>query len=105
MKIHEYQAKSLFAKFEVPVPQGDVAKTPAEACAIAERLGGQVVVKSQIHAGGRGKGGGIKVVHDVEAAEQAASALNRQHVGHAADRARGSTGDPGARGGAARDRS
>ncbi len=75
MKIHEYQAKSLFAKFEVPVPQGDVAKTPAEACAIAERLGGQVVVKSQIHAGGRGKGGGIKVVHDVEAAEQAASAL------------------------------
>ena len=75
MKIHEYQAKSLFAKFEVPVPQGDVAKTPAEACAIADRLGGQVVVKSQIHAGGRGKGGGIKVVHDVEAAEQAASAL------------------------------
>lgn len=75
MKIHEYQAKSIFAKFGVPVPQGEVAKTPAEARAIAERLGGRVVVKSQIHAGGRGKGGGIKVVQDVDAAEQAASAL------------------------------
>ena len=57
------------------MPQGEVAKTPAEARAIAERLGGRVVVKSQIHAGGRGKGGGIKVVQDVDAAEQAASAL------------------------------
>ena len=75
MKIHEYQAKSLFAKFGVPVPQGDVAETPDEARAIAKRLGGKVVVKSQIHAGGRGKGGGIKVVNDVDAAEQAASAL------------------------------
>ena len=75
MKIHEYQAKSLFATFGVPVPQGDVAQTPAEARAIAERLGGRVVVKAQIHAGGRGKGGGIKVVNDVEAAEQGASAL------------------------------
>ena len=75
MKIHEYQAKSIFAKFAVPVPQGDVATTPAEARAIAQRLGGKVVVKAQIHAGGRGKGGGIKVVHDVEAAEQAAGAL------------------------------
>ena len=75
MKIHEYQAKSIFAKFAVPVPQGEVATTPAEARAIAQRLGGKVVVKAQIHAGGRGKGGGIKVVHDVEAAEQAAGAL------------------------------
>ena len=75
MKIHEYQAKSIFARFAVPVPQGDVATTPAEARAIAERLGGKVVVKAQIHAGGRGKGGGIKVVNDVEAAEQAAGAL------------------------------
>ena len=75
MKIHEYQAKSLFARFGVPVPRGDVAKTPGEARTIAERLGGRVVVKSQIHAGGRGKGGGIKVVHDVDAAEQAAGTL------------------------------
>jgi succinyl-CoA synthetase beta subunit len=57
------------------VPQGDVATTPAEARAIAERLGGRVVVKAQIHAGGRGKGGGIRVVNDVEAAEQAAKTL------------------------------
>jgi succinyl-CoA synthetase beta subunit len=75
VKIHEYQAKAIFAKFEVNVPQGDVATTPAEARSIADRLGGKVVVKAQIHAGGRGKGGGIKVVNDVESAEQAASAL------------------------------
>ena len=75
MKIHEYQAKSIFAKFGVPVPQGEVANTPADARAIAERLGGKVVVKAQIHAGGRGKGGGIKVVNDAEEAAHAASAL------------------------------
>ena len=59
MKIHEYQAKKLFADFGVPVPKGEVARTGAEAGVIAERLGGRVVVKAQIHAGGRGKGGGI----------------------------------------------
>ena len=75
MKIHEYQAKGLFARFGVAVPQGEVATTPAEARDIAERLGGRVVVKAQIHAGGRGKGGGIRVVNDVDAAEQAAGAL------------------------------
>ncbi len=56
MKIHEYQAKELFAKYGVPVPRGRVAATPAEARAIAEELGGKLVVKAQIHAGGRGKG-------------------------------------------------
>ncbi|MXZ88481.1 MAG: ADP-forming succinate--CoA ligase subunit beta [Dehalococcoidia bacterium] len=56
MKVHEYQAKALFAKYGVEVPQGRVASTPAEARAIAEELGGKVVVKAQIHAGGRGKG-------------------------------------------------
>ena len=56
MKIHEYQAKELFAKYGVPVPKGRVASTPAEAGAIARELGGKVVVKAQIHAGGRGKG-------------------------------------------------
>ena len=56
MKIHEYQAKELFAKYGVPVPKGRVASTPAEARAIARELGGKVVVKAQIHAGGRGKG-------------------------------------------------
>ena len=56
MKLHEYQAKELFAKYGVTVPRGRVASTPAEARAIAEQLGGKVVVKAQIHAGGRGKG-------------------------------------------------
>ncbi|MEX0783626.1 MAG: ADP-forming succinate--CoA ligase subunit beta [Dehalococcoidia bacterium] len=56
MKIHEYQAKELFAKHGVPVPRGRVAASPAEARKIAEELGGKVVVKAQIHAGGRGKG-------------------------------------------------
>ena len=75
MKIHEYQAKALFAQFGVPVPQGEVATTPEEARRVAERLGGRVVVKAQIHAGGRGKGGGIKVVDTVDAAEAAARSL------------------------------
>ena len=56
MKVHEYQAKALFAQYGVEVPRGRVAATPAEARAIAEELGGKVVVKAQIHAGGRGKG-------------------------------------------------
>ena len=56
MKVHEYQAKALFAKYGVEVPGGRVAATPAEARAIAEELGGKIVVKAQIHAGGRGKG-------------------------------------------------
>ncbi len=75
MKIHEYQAKTLFAEFGVPVPKGEVVRTGAEAGAVAERLGGRVVVKAQIHAGGRGKGGGIKVVNDAAAAEEAADSL------------------------------
>jgi succinyl-CoA synthetase beta subunit len=62
MKIHEYQAKELFKRYDVPVPQGRVAFSPEEACEIAGTLGGYpVVVKAQIHAGGRGKGGGVKL--------------------------------------------
>ncbi len=72
MKIHEYQAKVLLREFAVPVPDGDVAQTPARAREIAQRLGGRVVVKAQVHAGGRGKGGGIKVVDDAAGAEAAA---------------------------------
>ncbi|MBF0446636.1 MAG: ADP-forming succinate--CoA ligase subunit beta [Magnetococcales bacterium] len=68
MNIHEYQAKDLIAKFGVKVPRGHVAYTPSEAEIAAKELGGEVfVVKSQIHAGGRGKGGGVKVVKGVEA--------------------------------------
>jgi succinyl-CoA synthetase beta subunit len=61
MKIHEYQAKDLLKQFNVPVPQGNVATTSREARQVAEELAeGPFVVKAQIHAGGRGKGGGIK---------------------------------------------
>jgi succinyl-CoA synthetase beta subunit len=72
VKIHEYQAKAILAQHGVPVPRGEVATTAAEAGEIARRLGGTVVVKAQIHAGGRGKGGGVKVVKDADAAEKVA---------------------------------
>lgn len=75
MKIHEYQAKEILKKFDVPVPRGSVANNAAEARKIAEELGGHVVVKAQIHAGGRGKGGGVKVVDSPEEAEKAADAI------------------------------
>ncbi|HWQ28869.1 MAG TPA: ADP-forming succinate--CoA ligase subunit beta [Dehalococcoidia bacterium] len=73
MKIHEYQAKQILARFGVPVPRGRVAATPHEARQIAEELGGKVVVKAQIHAGGRGKGGGVKLANSPAEAEQVAS--------------------------------
>jgi len=67
MKIHEYQAKAILAHHGVPVPRGEETSDPAEAPAIAKRLGTSVVVvKAQIHAGGRGKGGGVKVAKSVE---------------------------------------
>jgi len=75
VKIHEYQAKALLREFGVAVPRGEVADTPAQARAIAQRLGGRVVVKAQVHAGGRGKAGGIKVADDPERAEQAATQI------------------------------
>jgi succinyl-CoA synthetase beta subunit len=75
MKIHEYQAKALLREFGVAVPRGEVADTPAAAREIAQRLGGKVVVKAQVHAGGRGKGGGIKLADTPAAAEQAAGQI------------------------------
>jgi len=72
MKIHEYQAKQILARFGVTTPRGDVAYTAEEARSVAERLGGTVVVKAQIHAGGRGKAGGIKVARDSKEAERLA---------------------------------
>ena len=75
MKIHEYQAKALLREFGVAVPRGEVADTPAQARAIAERLGGRIVVKAQVHAGGRGKAGGIKLADDPQRAEQAAGQI------------------------------
>ena len=75
MKLHEYQAKELFARYGVPVPNGTVARNADEAAATAEELGGKVVVKAQVHAGGRGKAGGIKLANSVEEARAAAEAL------------------------------
>jgi succinyl-CoA synthetase beta subunit len=76
MKIHEYQAKAILARHGVPVPVGEMVATPDEAVEVAARLGGgTVVVKAQIHAGGRGKGGGVKVVQGPEAAGKAAAAM------------------------------
>jgi succinyl-CoA synthetase beta subunit len=73
MKIHEYQAKEILKNYGVPVPRGRVAETPEEARKIAEEIGiKMIVVKAQIHAGGRGKGGGVKVVIHPEEAEKAA---------------------------------
>src|SRR5580692_11204048 len=67
MNIHEHQAKTLLAEFGVPVPRGYPAFTVEEAVAAAEKLGGQVwVVKAQIHAGGRGKGGGVKLARSLD---------------------------------------
>ncbi len=75
MKIHEYQAKALLAQYGIPVPRGKVASTPAEAREIAAQIGSKVVIKAQVHAGGRGKAGGIKTVNSPAEAEKAASQL------------------------------
>src|SRR5215475_3849126 len=76
MKIHEYQAKAILARYGVPVPRGEVAFNAAEAGDIARRLGGDVVVvKAQIHAGGRGKGGGVKLAKSPDEAEQLAKQM------------------------------
>ena len=76
MKIHEYQAKSVLARFGVPVPRGEVTFTAQDAAAIAERLGTSVVVvKAQIHAGGRGKGGGVKLAKTPHEAERLAKQM------------------------------
>lgn len=75
MKIHEYQGKDILRKFGVSVPEGFVAFTPDEAYALAKELGGTVVVKAQIHAGGRGKGGGVKVCKTADEAREAAKKM------------------------------
>ncbi len=75
MKIHEYQGKQILARYGVRVPRGEVAQTKEEARAIAERLGGVVVVKAQIHAGGRGKGGGVKLAKSPAEAEKIAGEI------------------------------
>jgi succinyl-CoA synthetase beta subunit len=76
MNLHEYQAKDVFRSFGIPVPAGHVAGSPEEAVAAAQSLGGPIwVVKAQVHAGGRGKAGGVKVVRDLEAVRAAAAGM------------------------------
>jgi len=75
VNIHEYQAKEILDRFGVPTPNAEVASTPAEAKEIASRIGGRVVVKAQVHAGGRGKVGGVKLVDTPEQAEEVAAGL------------------------------
>ena len=75
MKIHEYQARQLLADYGIPVPRGEVAATADEARQIAADIGGKVVVKAQIHAGGRGKGGGVKLADSPEGAADAAAGM------------------------------
>ena len=75
MKLHEYQSKRIFAKYGVPIPEGDVATTASEARQIARRLGGPVVIKSQVLVGGRGKAGGIKLAKDEDEAESLADGI------------------------------
>jgi succinyl-CoA synthetase beta subunit len=83
MKIHECQAKAILAQYNVPVPRGEVAYTAEEAEAAAKHIGGSVVVKAQIHAGGRGKGGGVKVAkNSTEAAEFARQMIGMRLVTH-----------------------
>lgn len=83
MNLYEYQAKRLFAKYGIPIPQGDVARTPEEAKAVAEKMGGRVIVKSQVHTGGRGKAGGVKLADDADdAAAKAKEILGLDIKGH-----------------------
>ena len=75
MKIHEYQAKEILSRYGVPVPKGGVASTPDETAKLVESLGGSAVVKAQVHAGGRGKAGGIKLVSSSEDAAEFADSI------------------------------
>src|SRR5688572_12519182 len=81
MKIHEYQAKEIFRQYGVATPRGKVAFTPAEAESAASELGGEVVVvKAQIHAGGRGKGGGVKLARGHKEAHDIAQKILGMHL-------------------------
>lgn len=76
MKIHEYQAREILQDFDVPIPAGKVAETPSQAREVAEQLGGTVwAVKAQVHAGGRGKGGGVKLARNLEQVEEVAKTM------------------------------
>jgi succinyl-CoA synthetase beta subunit len=80
MNIHEFQSKEVFALYGIPVPRGIVATTPGEAKTATQRLGGQSVVKAQIHAGGRGKSGGVQLVRSPGEAEEAAQRMLASNI-------------------------
>jgi len=75
MKLHEFQSKEILSEYGIPIPRGKVARTPSQAATAAFDLGGTIVVKAQVHAGGRGNAGGIKVVNTPGAAEEAAASM------------------------------
>ncbi|MGK2933827.1 MAG: ADP-forming succinate--CoA ligase subunit beta [Gemmatimonadaceae bacterium] len=75
MNIHEYQAKEIFRSHGVPIPEGDIATTPEQAEALAKKYGGTVVVKAQVHAGGRGKAGGVKLAKNPQEARELAEKI------------------------------
>src|SRR5678815_4063004 len=80
MKLHEYQSKTIFSKYGIPIPKGRVAATPDEAKHIAEELGGRVVIKSQVLVGGRGKAGGVKVARNADEAAEFAGQILAMHI-------------------------
>ena len=86
MKLHEFQAKQIFAEYGITVPRGVVVKTPDEACKAAQDFGGSAVIKAQVHAGGRGKAGGVKLVRSSQEAEETAlNLLGKNLVTHQTD--------------------
>src|SRR5215207_6162065 len=80
MKLHEYQSKTIFSKYGIPIPKGRVAATADEAKHIAEELGCRVVIKSQVLVGGRGKAGGVKVARDPREAGEYAGQILAMHI-------------------------
>ncbi len=87
MDIHEYQTKELFRSYGIPVPDGRVAHSAKQAQAVAGELNGDGwVVKAQIHAGGRGKAGGVLMADNLEAVSTACGSVDRKNPGHQADR-------------------
>ena len=86
MKLHEFQAKQIFAEYGITVPRGVVVKTPDEACKAAQDFGGSAVIKAQVHAGGRGKAGGVQLVRSSQEAEETAlNLLGKNLVPHQTD--------------------
>ena len=80
MKLHEYQSKTIFAEYGIPIPKGRVAATADEAKHIAEELGGRVVIKSQVLVGGRGKAGGVKIARNADEAGELAQQILTMHI-------------------------